>query len=80
MGPEQRSIRIKNTDEKQRWLDSLLDEMRSILDGVPAVPTPAFYKCKRCDVRDICAFSAYKPERAGAEPVSEKDDEERDGG
>ncbi len=56
MGKEKRSVRIKNTEDKQRWVDSLLDEMRSIMDGVPAVPAPAPFKCKNCDVREICTF------------------------
>lgn len=60
LGKEQRSVRIKNTEEKQRWLDNILAEMRSIMDGVPAVPKPTYYKCRGCDVRPVCAFSAYK--------------------
>lgn len=64
MGKEARSVRIKNTPEKQRWLDTILDEMRSIASGVPAIPSPTFYKCRSCDVREICAHSAYH-EREG---------------
>ena len=60
LGPEGRSVKIKNSDDKQRWLESLLDEMRSIIDGVPAVPKPALYKCKSCDVRMHCNYSEYK--------------------
>ena len=73
LGKDQRNVRIKNTDEKQRWLDTLLDEMRSIVDGVPAVPKPTFYKCRGCDVRDVCQFSAFKP---GNEAVAKDDGEE----
>lgn len=54
MGKEQRRVEIKNTDEKQRWLETLIDEMRSIMDGVPAVPSPSRFKCRSCDVRQIC--------------------------
>ncbi|MCB0323713.1 MAG: Dna2/Cas4 domain-containing protein [Bdellovibrionales bacterium] len=58
MGSSKRQVRIKNTPEKQRWLDSLLDEMRSIRDqGIPAVPSPAPFKCRNCDVREVCAHS-----------------------
>lgn len=61
MGKEKRSVRVKNSEEKQRWLDTILDEMRSIVDdGVPVVPSPTFYKCKGCDVRAFCEFSAVK--------------------
>ncbi|HQH26507.1 MAG TPA: Dna2/Cas4 domain-containing protein [Oligoflexia bacterium] len=58
MGQKRRQVKIKNTEEKQRWLDSLIDEMRSICDGVPAVPAPSVYKCKHCDVRAICTHKA----------------------
>ena len=61
MGKKKRRVEIKNSPEKQRWLDSILDEMRSIIDGVPAVPAPAKLKCKNCDVREICEHSAYIP-------------------
>ncbi len=54
MGEKRRQVKIKNTEEKQRWLDSLLDEMRAICDGVPAVPAPSKFKCQNCDVHKIC--------------------------
>lgn len=54
MGKKKRQVRIKNTEEKQRWLDSLLEEMRSIRGGVPAIPAPVYAKCKNCDVNSIC--------------------------
>jgi CRISPR/Cas system-associated exonuclease Cas4 (RecB family) len=60
MGPDRRQVKIKNLEDKQRWLDALIDEMRSICDGVPAVPAPSPYKCRNCDVRGICAHSAVK--------------------
>lgn len=60
MGKAQRKVLIKNTPEKQRWLETLVDEMRSIMDGVPAVASPAPFKCRTCDVRTICRFSAWK--------------------
>lgn len=60
LGKEQRSVRIKNTDEKQNWLEDILDEMRSILDGVPAVAKPTYYKCKGCDVRIFCQQTTFK--------------------
>ena len=55
-----RQVRVRNTAEKQRWLDTVLDEMRAIgSKQAPAVPAPAIYKCKNCDVRTFCKFSAY---------------------
>ena len=74
MGKEQRSVRIKNTEEKQHWLDTILEEMRSILDGVPAVAKPTYYKCKGCDVRNVCEQTPFKNEpfpAAGEETISE---------
>ncbi len=59
LGPEVRPVKIKNTEQKQRWLDTLLDEMWAIMDGIPAVPAPSFHKCKGCDVRKFCNHSAY---------------------
>ena len=62
MGPDARSVHIQNTEDKQRWLETLLDEMHSIMEGVPAQPKPEKYKCKNCDVRSACQFSAYREE------------------
>lgn len=55
-----RQVRVRNSDEKQRWLDTLFDEMRAIHSKqAPSVPAPAVYKCKNCDVRKLCNFSAF---------------------
>ena len=59
MGQKKRRVQVANTPEKHRWLESILDEMRSIMDGVPAQPAPSLQKCKHCDVRDRCSHSAY---------------------
>jgi len=40
MGKKRRVVKVKNSPEKQRWLDTLLDEMDSIIGGVPANPRP----------------------------------------
>ena len=69
MGPEARSVRIRNADDKQAWLSTLISEMHSIIGGVPAVPAPAFYKCKSCDVRDVCKHSAYPGGQDGTRPA-----------
>ncbi|MBL7663162.1 hypothetical protein JNK13_10470 [bacterium] len=60
LGRELRPVKIKNSAEKVRWLDTILDEMRSIEAGVPAMATPQYQKCKHCDVNQDCKFSAYK--------------------
>ena len=62
LGSIKREVKVKNSPEKQRWITSLLDEMRAIYsENVPTVPTPKLYKCKNCDVRSLCNFSAYPP-------------------
>ena len=63
MGPEQRPVRVKNTTQKQQWLEAIRKEMYSILQGIPAVPAPQFYKCRNCDVRANCKHSAYKAKK-----------------
>jgi len=60
IGPEKRAVKINNAKEKQRWVDTLIDEMRSIIEGVPAQAKPEHYKCKNCDVNQVCEHSAYK--------------------
>lgn len=61
MGANKKRIELKYTEEKKLWLDALLAEMRSIInDGVPALPLPSYHKCKLCDVRSACSYSAYK--------------------
>ncbi len=60
LGPTMRSVRVKNSPEKQQWLDSILEEMRQILAGnKQAVATPELNKCKRCDVSSACSYSAF---------------------
>ena len=54
LGPNCRRFRIDNTDEKQAWLQSILDEMRAILNGSEAVAMPHPKKCAHCQVKDAC--------------------------
>ena len=58
LGEEKIQHRIENESEKQVWLESLIEEIRSIENGVPAMPLPAKAKCKNCDVREFCKYKA----------------------
>lgn len=66
IGQENRRVKINNAEDKQRWMMSLVDEMHSIIEGVPAVPAPTPHKCRSCDVRAACKFSAFKAHQNGA--------------
>lgn len=68
LGPEVKTVRVQNTEQRQHWLDTLLQEMESIIDGVPARPAPAPMKCKSCDVRSVCQYSAYRPKEKDNRP------------
>lgn len=54
IGPSCRRIKVDNTEAKQRWVQGLIDQMRSILGGGPVHPAPHPIKCSKCDVRDRC--------------------------
>lgn len=71
MGKAQRPVKIKNSDDKQRWLQTLIDEMQSIQNGVPAIPAPSFQKCKHCDVRSRCSHSSYHEQPHPTESIDE---------
>jgi CRISPR-associated exonuclease Cas4 len=58
LGANCRKIKIVNSPERQAWLQSILDEMRGILNGAPSIPTPQSSKCRKCDVRDFCSARA----------------------
>lgn len=55
LGPECRRITIENSEAKQRWLGTLLQQMRAVLDGGEARATPHPAKCFKCDVRARCS-------------------------
>jgi CRISPR-associated protein Cas4 len=54
LGPECRRVTIENSSTKQRWLGTLLEQMRRVLDGGEARATPHPAKCSKCDVRSRC--------------------------
>lgn len=57
LGPKAKRVRIHNTPARQRWLQTMLDDMRFILEGNSARPDPSERKCAKCSVRSYCAFS-----------------------
>lgn len=58
LGPRYRRIKIENSAAKQRWVDQMLSEMHSVVQGASAGATPHPAKCARCDVRHRCRFRA----------------------
>ena len=61
LGKNCRTFKIENSPERQAWLQKMLDEMRSIVEGAPAIPAPHPKKCKRCDVKESCSFGKTMP-------------------
>ncbi|MCB0338617.1 MAG: Dna2/Cas4 domain-containing protein [Bdellovibrionales bacterium] len=61
LGSNCRRFKIANTDERQAWLQKMLDEMQETLAGAPARATPHHKKCLKCDVSDRCAFKIDHP-------------------
>lgn len=57
LGPNCRRVKIYNTQERQKWLQKMLDEMVSILHGAEARPDPHPRKCPKCSVRESCAHA-----------------------
>lgn len=58
LGSNCRRIKIENTPGRQAWLQKIIDEMRGIIGGAPAVATPQQKKCAKCDVASSCKFRA----------------------
>jgi CRISPR/Cas system-associated exonuclease Cas4 (RecB family) len=59
LGPKCRKVKIENSDTRQQWLQNHLDQMRSILAGMPSKPTPHPRKCGKCAVRHVCQHSLH---------------------
>ena len=63
LGSECRRVTIENSESKQKWLSALLEQMRKVLDGGEARPTPHPAKCSKCDVRHRCSARADEKPR-----------------
>jgi CRISPR/Cas system-associated exonuclease Cas4 (RecB family) len=61
LGPSCRRFKIENTPERQAWLQTMIDQMRLVLNGAPAQATPHASKCRKCSVRDACSFKIESP-------------------
>lgn len=58
LGQDKIQHKIDNLEDKQTWLKALIQEMRSIENGIPAMASPAKAKCGHCDVKEFCKFKA----------------------
>ena len=60
LGEKCRRVKIYNSEEKQAWLQEMLDKMHKILEeGETATPKPQLGKCNSCHVKANCK-DAYK--------------------
>ena len=64
LGPSCRKVKIENTPERQAWLQTKIDQMRTILDSGPCVPVPQRQKCEKCDVRKHCKYGGFYEEKS----------------
>ncbi len=55
IGPQAKRFKVVNVAEKQLWIDTILEQMRSVLLGGACVATPQRKKCEACAVRASCA-------------------------
>jgi CRISPR/Cas system-associated exonuclease Cas4 (RecB family) len=49
-------VRVDNKEAKQRWVSKMVADMRGILDGRDAKPSPHPQKCAKCNVKHRCSF------------------------
>jgi CRISPR-associated protein Cas4 len=54
LGPACRRVKVVNSESKQRWVDSMIKEMRRVLHGAAPNPDPHPKKCDKCEVRERC--------------------------
>lgn len=57
VGKNARQVKIYNTDERQKWLDEKLSEIKAITKGLKKpTPLPHQKKCSNCKVRSSCSL------------------------
>jgi CRISPR-associated protein Cas4 len=59
LGPSCRRIKVVNAESKQQWVDSLIRDMRRILEGAEPRAAPHEKKCRKCEVRERCDSRIY---------------------
>ena len=71
LGPKCRRVKIENSEARQQWLQSHIEQMRGILAGAAAIPAPHPRKCQRCEVRHSCSYALTAPpvNAVGAPPL-----------
>lgn len=62
-GPHAKRFKVVNSEEKQRWIDAVLRDMRSALAGGACVATPNRRKCEHCSVRGGCTKKSGAAQR-----------------
>lgn len=55
LGQKYRRIKIINSEERQIWLDTMVADMRQILEGEAPKPSPHPKKCSRCAAKHRCS-------------------------
>jgi CRISPR/Cas system-associated exonuclease Cas4 (RecB family) len=62
LGTNCRRIKIENTEERQAWLQGILNEMQAYLkNNEQIIPTPQVNKCKQCPHSESCEYSMTRP-------------------
>lgn len=68
LGRNARKVKIFNTEERQKWLTDILDQMRSVMAGKsPPTPKPHPQKCSRCKVAEYCPAAVRGSENSSIE-------------
>ena len=63
LGPNCRKFKIENSEDRQRWLQTRLDQMRAYLEeGEQVTADPHPRKCRKCTVKNVCEYREDAPE------------------
>lgn len=58
LGPNSKRFKIINSEERQAWLQTMLDAMRETINSGKKIATPHPKKCRKCSVNQHCEFRA----------------------